>query len=411
MDHTNNINSVSSSNDTTANLIINGNIANAQTSNIALYQEHNNQAQHHQMQEETINTNSSSLTITKKVPPSLMTRHGTQVLLASFVLNNDMVFNTHFVRDEIVVVVNGSYSVVLVNFKKALEDNQDSTNKLFEQNDSTKDSQIFSSLGGGIHSSAIRSSTLSRGEEWLVTGDIDGLIVVWETIHWTVVSQKLFDCRIDALEMNYLSSWLVVGDSSDLKGNVGLLDFVTLEVIDTYQFSQLGRFGTIVCHSSMNRFIVGRGSQNQSGISDNSGYLDVFDVISDKLVNIFHVNTLGWIGSVAFISDTLLVAGGGGSHAALLFDISKKSTEGIIKAFSCGGFIRSLTVSSDVSLLASSNSNDGKIIFWTLPEFNEYRTDKENKNSYVAFSKKLPYFIVINRGLFNESLLKIYMFK
>jgi WD40 repeat protein len=246
------------------------------------------------------------------------------------------------------------------------------------------------------HKSSITRCVVTDDEEYLVTVDRVGLVVIWNTTTWTVERQKTLSKGIWGLKLNHTNTRLICGLSG---GKVHWLNFATLEIVDIDDneypgvqeqetFSILG----IDRHPTKDTFVIG-GYVSYGA----RGLIAVLDVSEgDKLVNIFTISMGGWIGDVSFISD-VLICGGGVDKKMLIWDYTKGSPKDINKVplmeFDAIDRIRSLSISHDYTLLAAG-VDGGQVMMWKLPEFTACPVNKEHSGDVcVAFYSKFPFLV------------------
>jgi WD40 repeat protein len=351
----------------------------------------------------TVTTTTTSIITAKKVAPSFM-KYTTPKPIAYHKIHSDQIYRATLIGDEIVSVdSSGQIYVVDMIYSKSIYDEMIHTKKLPLPTSHTVtttdiDSKNEKALADCINlstsnprklepiihdTSRITRCVVSNDEKFFISIDTNGLLVVWDVSTWKIDRQCNLTGDMWAVEINHTDSRIVCGCNIHLR----LLDFSTLIVMD----EDLTHSGTILGigrHPCQDKFITG----------DGNGQVCVFDISTDKFIQIFTAKVSGWIGGVAFISDSLIVAGGT-DKILYVWDINVTKQQQDSKSIKClkevpsYERIRSLSVSYDGSVLAAG-IDQGHVGLWSIPELEEKAMLKcHQRDTSVTFSRKKPFLV------------------
>jgi WD40 repeat protein len=333
----------------------------------------------------------------RKVAPILF-KDGTPKLIYKYNSGQGQIYGACIVKDYLVGVCDSHILVVakLISIGSKINDNDDDDEPIILDSDNT-DVKFLAN----VHHESVTRYTKTRDDEYFISVDYYGVIIVWETTNWTIVRRHTLDKAIWGLEINHDETRLICGLNN---ANVIWLDFHDFTVKDIDRKSHQHSILAIARHSSEDRFVVGGGSTK--------GEISVFDCsISDKLIRIFNATISSWVGGVAFIGDQL-ISGGTSEDELHVWDISLTSTTdnnnnndsddnnnnnvgsnskiATVKAFDA---VRSLAVSADHSLLAAG-VDEGKIVLYKLPELELKQVlNIHYGHTSVSFSKDMAYLV------------------
>jgi WD40 repeat protein len=338
----------------------------------------------------------------RKVAPNLM-KNATQIQTLYHHKHSVQVFSVQCIRNQVVSVDNSGIFVITDCHYNEKTTPTESTEEVIIE-DFMQNLNITATTETvpnpiqkikSIHTEDISRSTISSDHSLLITADISGLVVIYNTLTWHVEGKVQLKKDIWGINITWDDSQLLIGCNFELM----LLNMNTLEIVDVdKQSHDHGTILSIGRHPTQDLFVTG-GAE---------GHVCVFDCDREhghhnKLVRIFQIEVTGWIGAVAFISDSLIVGGGSGkvicvwditAAAAAATTTTNSNNESFnFTPIPVSSSIGSISVSCDYSLLAVA-AYDGQVSLFTLPELKLYgKPLKLRGDTCIHFSSKLPYLV------------------
>jgi WD40 repeat protein len=257
-----------------------------------------------------------------------------------------------------------------------------------------------------VHAHPIIRCQLVNDESFLITVDSGGGIIVWAiSSTLTVVRKTSIHHGIWGLNITHSEEQIICGCS---KGRIELINFTTLENIDIDTITHQETIFGISRHPTQDRFALAAGDCQTS----------IIEIIENKLVKILSITAKEWLAGVAYISDTLICAGGAGK-VGYVWDISliRKSTTTNetneenesakpILTLDVSNIVCCMSISYDYSVLAIGMYG-GKVALYTIPDFTEISIFTPHAGDVnVYFAPKSPYLVSGDSG----GLVKIFMF-